>query len=280
MNTWLPSAHSSTCNPTGAPRPAAVYANYRALHRRAATRSDAAAQSEPRSAPLALCCGMNAHGAEAAIASVLFGASFLGIEDDAHLQKSAQKNRACDFLVNSVDEALRMLKIAVRKSQPIAVGLLANPADALAQLAARGVQPQFLFGPVDPAIPTNAQPALALLENRGAQLLLPADQPTLAASETWLHWIAATRSDLARIDAQVLSLLPPEQALPRHWLQHAPAYFLRHSAPERVCSLPRTQLAALCAALQSPTLRALLHGPATLTWTDADAQPHTLSITP
>ncbi len=280
MNASLPTAHTASSGPVPAPRQAAVYANYLALHHRTAQPSPPTRALETHSAPLIFNCGMDLCGAEVAIASVLFGASFLGIDADAALQKSAQKNRACDFLVNSLDEALRMIKIAVRKSQPIAVGLLADPADALTQLATRGVQPQYLFRPVTYTALANAQPALALFEDRGVQQLTPADHPRLSAEETLLHWIAATRSDLAHIDQQVLSLLPEEHRITRHWLQHAPAYFLRQSTPERVCSLPIAQRAALCAALQSPTLRSALHGPASLTWTDANAQPHTLHISP
>ena len=279
MNASLPTAHTPSSAPCAAPRQTAVYANYLALHRRAAKQLQLAQGSEPHSAPLIFHCGMDVFGTEAAIASVLFGASFLGIDADAALQKSAQKNRACDFLVNSLDEALRMIKIAVRKSQPIAVGLLADPADALAQLAARGVQPQYFFHPhTSPHI--TGRSALSIFEQRGALSLTPADQPVLFEEETLLHWTAATRSDLARIDALVLSSLTEEQALTRHWLQHAPAYFLRQSPAERLSSLPTIQLSALCAALQSPTLRSALHGPASLTWTDANAQPHTVHIAP
>jgi urocanate hydratase len=47
-------------------------------------------------------------------------------------------------MVNSLDEALRILKNAVRKKENVSVGLVGNCADVIPELAARGVVPDIL----------------------------------------------------------------------------------------------------------------------------------------
>ena len=274
MNLFSPAGSASPANDAAVPRQTAVYATYLALHRIAAALPQTDA---PHSAPLALACGMDATGAEAAIASKLAGASFLGIDASLALQKSAQRSRACDFLVNSTGEALRMLKLALRKSQPIAVGLLADPATALEQLCARGVQPQFLFAPASNALSAEMQSALTLLTQRGARSLHVSASPALPDTEILVRWTAATPGDLRHIDAWVMAHLSADETPRRHWLQHAPDYFLRPSPPERISSLTAEEFSRLQTALL--TLHTTLHGPAELTCTDANSQTHTLRIT-
>jgi len=45
------------------------------------------------------------------------GAAFLGIDVDPERIKKRLKTGYCDFLVNTLDEALRILKNAVRKKE-------------------------------------------------------------------------------------------------------------------------------------------------------------------
>ncbi len=282
MNLFSPAGSASPANDAAAPRQLAVYATYLALHRIA---TELASSHTPGSAPLALACGMDSAGAEAAIASKLAGASFLGIDASLSLQKAAQRSRACDFLVNSTSEALRMLKLALRKSQPIAVGLLADPAASLMQLCERGVQPQFLFTPASSALSTEIQSALTLLMQRGAHSLRVSNSPALPDTESLVRWTAATPGDLRPLDTLMLAHLSAEETPRRHWLQHSPSYFLRPSPPERIGSLTTEEMSSLQAALLAPTpflltLRATLHGPAELAWTYANTQTHTLRITP
>jgi urocanate hydratase len=47
-------------------------------------------------------------------------------------------------MVNTLDEALRILKNAVRKKENVSVGLVGNCADVIPELAARGVVPDIL----------------------------------------------------------------------------------------------------------------------------------------
>src|ERR1700723_3121876 len=74
----------------------------------------------------------------------LTGAAFLGIDVDPERIKKRLKTGYCDFLVTTLDEALRILKNAVRKKENISVGLVGNCADIIPELAERGAVPDIL----------------------------------------------------------------------------------------------------------------------------------------
>ena len=58
--------------------------------------------------------------------------------------KRRVKTGYCDVMVNDLDEALRILKNAVRKREATSVGLVGNCADVIPELARRGVVPDLL----------------------------------------------------------------------------------------------------------------------------------------
>jgi urocanate hydratase len=88
--------------------------------------------------------GMGGMGGAQPLAATMAGACFLGIDVDAERIKKRLKTGYCDFMVNNLDEALRILKNAVRKKEAISVGLLGNCADVIPELAERGVLPDIL----------------------------------------------------------------------------------------------------------------------------------------
>jgi urocanate hydratase len=88
--------------------------------------------------------GMGGMGGAQPLAATMTGAAYLGIDVDAERIKKRLKAGYCDFMVNSVDEALRILKNAVRKKENISVGLVGNCADVIPELADRGVVPDVL----------------------------------------------------------------------------------------------------------------------------------------
>jgi len=88
--------------------------------------------------------GMGGMGGAQPLAATMAGAAFLGIDVDAERIKKRLKTAYCDFMVNSLDEALRILKNAVRKKEAVSVGLVGNCADVIPDLAARGVVPDIL----------------------------------------------------------------------------------------------------------------------------------------
>jgi urocanate hydratase len=88
--------------------------------------------------------GMGAMGGAQGLAASSNGAAFLGVDADANRIKRRLKSGYCEVMVNSLDEALRILKNAVRKRASASVGLVANAAELIPELARRGVLPDLL----------------------------------------------------------------------------------------------------------------------------------------
>jgi urocanate hydratase len=88
--------------------------------------------------------GMGGMGGAQPLAATMNGAAFLGIDVDPERIKKRLNTGYCDFMVNSLDEALRILKNAVRKKEAVSVGLIGNCADVIPSLAERGVVPDIL----------------------------------------------------------------------------------------------------------------------------------------
>src|SRR6202167_4431252 len=86
-------------------------------------------------------CGM---GGAQPLAATMTGAAALGIDVDPERINKRLKTGYCDFMVTTLDEALRILKNAVRKKENVSVGLVGNCADVIPELAARGVVPDIL----------------------------------------------------------------------------------------------------------------------------------------
>jgi urocanate hydratase len=88
--------------------------------------------------------GMGGMGGAQPLAATLNGAAFLGIDVDPERIKRRVKSGYCDVMVTDLDEALRILKNAVRTRAATSVGLVGNCADVISELARRGVVPDLL----------------------------------------------------------------------------------------------------------------------------------------
>src|SRR5438067_6472391 len=99
--------------------------------------------------------GMGGMGGAQPLAATMTGAAFLGIDVDAERIKKRLKTGYCDFMVTTLDEALRILKNAMRKKENISVGLVGNCADIIPELAARGVKPDLLTDQTSAHAPLN-----------------------------------------------------------------------------------------------------------------------------
>src|ERR1700726_2238966 len=88
--------------------------------------------------------GMGGMGGAQPLAATMNGAAFLGIDVDPERIKRRVKTGYCDVMVSNLDEALRILKNAVRKHEAVSVGLVGNCADIIPDLAQRGVVPVVL----------------------------------------------------------------------------------------------------------------------------------------
>src|SRR6202453_3776435 len=91
--------------------------------------------------------GMGGMGGAQPLAATMTGAAFLGIDVDPERIKKRLKTGYCDFLVNTLDEALRILKNAVRKKDNVSVGLVGNCADIIPELPEPRFVPDILPDP-------------------------------------------------------------------------------------------------------------------------------------
>jgi urocanate hydratase len=106
--------------------------------------------------------GMGGMGGAQPLAATMNGAAFLGVEADAERIKKRLKTGYCDFMVFSLDEALRILKNAIRKKENISVGLVGNTAEIIPELAERGVVPDLLTDQTSAHDPLNGYVAAGL----------------------------------------------------------------------------------------------------------------------
>src|SRR6201987_324371 len=88
--------------------------------------------------------GMGGMGGAQTLAATLNGAAVFGIDVGPERIKRRVKSGYCDVMVNDLDEALRILKNAVRTREATSVGLVGNCADVIPELARRGVVPDLL----------------------------------------------------------------------------------------------------------------------------------------
>src|SRR5580658_5561805 len=118
------------------PDAASIYARYIAFDRMAS----------PSGGKLLFCCNLDADGIATLLSASIAGAASLCVDVDRNRLRQGMKQGFCDFVVNDLDEALRILKNEIRKKQPVSVCLNAVSEDCITEMIERGVQPD-LFAP-------------------------------------------------------------------------------------------------------------------------------------
>jgi urocanate hydratase len=170
-----------------------------------------------------------------AMAAGIASAASLTIEPSPDAAREAVRNGTVDFAVNTLDEALRILKNEIRKQQAVSVLLQSDITQALAEAAERGAQPDLI------AWPQPDDPRIAPFLERGAVLLSSVREGEAEdAREGWIEvsWRMpdASPQALRRVDAMAAEVLPADDLERRHWIARAPRYLPRNLRTER--SLP------------------------------------------
>jgi urocanate hydratase len=119
---------------------------------------------------LVVSSGMGGMGGAQPLAATLNGAAFLGIEVDGERIRRRIRSGYCDICVDELDEALRILKNAVRQKQAVSVGLIGNCAEVLPELARRGVVPDLLTDQTSAHDPLNGYIPAGLSLEAAAEL--------------------------------------------------------------------------------------------------------------
>lgn len=149
-------------------------------------------------------------------AANIAGAASLAASADAAALRLAMHRGAIDFVVTSLDEALRILKNEIRKEQPVAVGVSLATELVVREMAERGVQPDLLA----PSAP-DAQVA-GFLAHGAHRIELPL--PAAGRHFDLVPIPTDGQQPASLFDARLLDALAPGDHLNRRWVRLAPRY--------------------------------------------------------
>ena len=197
--------------------------------------------------------GMDNGGSALAVAANLCGAVCLSLEEDPAQARVAMRGGYCDFLVNTLDEALRTMKNEVRKRRPLTVVLEGNTSAILKEIGERGVYPQLLVTrSADDAIPAERTETLVALLEHGE---------TFATQPGWIPCMLAARSNAElRLAEQATAGLIEDGDPRRGWVVGAPKFFRREQPPVRYLWLTEQERDAMTAVLPAgATIEPLSH---------------------
>jgi hypothetical protein len=171
--------------------------------------------SEPLGGMLLYVGELDQAGRALVAAGNVAGAASLCATADPVAQKQAIHDGIVDFLVTSLDEALRILKNEIRKREPVAVCVGSSPAEIEREMFERGVLPDL-----------NREDAIPGPINSASTSALNSDPLSVPALVDWrVH--SAPAQWLPKLDAIALDCLSPEDKPGRRWLRLAPRYLGR-----------------------------------------------------
>lgn len=170
-------------------------------------------------------------GSALVVAGNIAGAATLTASTDNDTQKQAIRNGVIDFLVTTLNEALRILKNEIRKGETVAVCVAKTPEDLEREMVERGVLPDLL-----PPGALEAPRFEAFLDEGSRQI-----QPFAAKKgQTVLTWSVAgpPTTWLPRLDAIALESFSNCQSSEawsaQRWLRLAPRFLGRMAQGTRL----------------------------------------------
>ncbi len=178
------------------------------------------------------------------IAGNVAGCASLAATADAATQKQAIRDGVVDFLVTSLDEALRILKNEIRKRETVAVCVGAAPEAVEREMLERGVLPDLLRPAERPG------PSIDAFVKQGARRV----ETNLANEDRVLVAWQVTEAParwLPHIDAIALECLPVDDLASRRWLRLAPRYMGRLAQGMHVLARDRESAERLVDAIRN-----------------------------
>jgi urocanate hydratase len=201
---------------------------YCALTRGAASANAAShLETEPNLGGNLLYVGeLDAHGRAMVIAGNVSGCATLAATAELTAQKLVIRDGVVDFVVTSLDEALRILKNEVRKCATVAVCVGTAPSAVEREMIDRGVLPDLMFE----ELPGEQRDVPDFGSGtREIQLMEP---DAGLASVTWQVAQAPARW-MAKLDAIALDCLSSDGQA-RRWIRLSPSYCGRSAQTRRV----------------------------------------------
>jgi urocanate hydratase len=175
---------------------------------------------------------LDGRGRALLVAGNIAGVATLAATADGAAQKQAVKDGVADFLVTTLDEALRILKNQIRKRETAAVCVAATPEAIEREMLERGVLPDLLR----PADDGECKTPSAFTKQGARAIVLP----TPGKNSTLLIWQVdeAPALWLPKLDAIALGCLIEDEEhedwAARRWLRLAPRYLGRLTKGTRV----------------------------------------------
>ena len=163
-------------------------------------------------------------GSALVVAGNIAGAASLVASDDTASQKQAVRDGVVDFLVTTLDEALRIFKNEIRKRETVAVCVAQAPQDVERAMVELGVLPDLL----PPGV--LAAPGYRVFLEQGARQVNPV---SASGGHTVLTWRVASEPSrwLPKLDAIARGCLESshneESWSAMRWLRLSPRYLWR-----------------------------------------------------
>jgi urocanate hydratase len=201
---------------------------------------------------------MDEQGRALVVAANIAGAATLAASADRAAQKQAIRDGIADFLVTSLDEALRILKNQLRKRETVAVSVAAEPAAMEREMNERGVAPDLVRREV----------AIASLHEAPIHQESEHDECSLGSTPALVVWRAASarHNDLALLDEIALASLDANDWAARRWLRLAPRYLGRLAQGLRLLSTHREFAAHFAEQLSARAGRGEITFPYEIRW--------------
>lgn len=189
------------------------------------------------------------------VAASIAGAASLWVADNPEILREAMRTGLCDFVVRTLDEALRILKNEVRRQRPVSVGLSAGSADCLREMVDRGFQPDLIA-----TLPAAAKESIRSFVDRGAIVVSGQARPIDGTSLLWWSVESDAAKTMPRIGEIAADALDPDRTdTPARirWIETAPRFLGRAFARQQCLRMDRHESARFAAIAQAeyPSLR-------------------------
>jgi len=186
--------------------------------------------------------GLHSLSRDLLFAANVAGAASLAASADPLEQRMAVREGVVDFVVNSLGEALRILKNEVRKHQAVSVAVAADQRTVVAEMLERGVQPDLLP-------PRTWEDSQSTLRAGDWQRFLEQGSIAISGESTeefpFAGWTVNCQHArwLPRLDLCAQSVLPPDELERHRWLRLAPRYLGRLAQRVHGVSMSAEELA-------------------------------------
>ncbi len=146
------------------------------------------------------------------------GAATLASAPTPESQRRAMRDALVDFVVNSMEEALRILKNEIRQRRAVSVAVAVSQQHLLEEMHKHGVQPE--------AISEEAMQALQNVQAEALQHCLILETPRRAEG-IFVDWVRDSCCTQKQVGAEAAALEIAADPIRQRWLRLAPRYLGR-----------------------------------------------------